>query len=241
MGKTPTRRTVLTTALATGALAAPFVRTVRAAIVPAGKMVLAWHTNIAPRWLDPQQHDGGATPDNFLNALHDALIKNFRTQLYDHLALARGFEFAEDAESATFRLRPGLSFHDGRRQMEFRALSRRLGRGHARQDKARRDPRRAHDPLRLQGSVSRFSATVRHRQCLRRRMGGAGPVLPAGRAKRVRPEADRGRALPADRPDPRQPARFRGLRTLLPAGAYQILHDQKRAGRRDPRRHARAR
>ena len=34
---------------------------------PKGKMMLAWHTNIAPRWLDPQQHDGTATPDNFLN------------------------------------------------------------------------------------------------------------------------------------------------------------------------------
>ena len=31
-------------------------------------MTLAWHTNIAPRWLDPQQHDGTATPDNFLMA-----------------------------------------------------------------------------------------------------------------------------------------------------------------------------
>ena len=48
---------------------------------PAGKMVLAWHTNIAARWLDPQQHDGTASPDNFLMALHDGLIKNFRDEL----------------------------------------------------------------------------------------------------------------------------------------------------------------
>jgi peptide/nickel transport system substrate-binding protein len=80
---------------------------------PSGKMVLAWHTNIAPRWLDPQHHDGGATPDNFLNVLHDALIKNFREELYDHLALAERYEFAEDARSATFRLRPALKFHNG--------------------------------------------------------------------------------------------------------------------------------
>ena len=64
---------------------------------------MAWHTNIAPRWLDPQ-HDGTASPDNFLMALHDGLIKNFREELYDHLALAERFEFAEDAKSATFRL-----------------------------------------------------------------------------------------------------------------------------------------
>jgi len=76
-------------------------------------MVLAWHTNIAARWLDPQQHDGTASPDNFMMALQDALIKNFREVRYDHPALAEGFDFAEDAKSATFRLRQGLKFHDG--------------------------------------------------------------------------------------------------------------------------------
>jgi peptide/nickel transport system substrate-binding protein len=115
--RNPTRRRVLQrAALATaGILAAPVVRTARAAdqVVPNGSMVLAWHTNIAPRWLDPQQHDGGATPDNFLNVVQDALIKNFRTQKYDHPALAEHFEFAEDAKSATFRLRPGVKFHNG--------------------------------------------------------------------------------------------------------------------------------
>jgi len=116
MGMTTlTRRTVLgTAALAATALAAPFVRRAYAAAnAVGGSMVLAWHTNIAPRWLDPQQHDGGATPDNFLNVLQDALIKNFRDELYDHLALAERYEFAEDAKSATFWLRPGIKFHNG--------------------------------------------------------------------------------------------------------------------------------
>ena len=87
--------------------------TAAATVVPKGKMVLAWHTNIAARWLDPQQHDGTASGDNFLMALHDALIKNFREVRYDHPALAERYEFAEDAKSATFSLRPGLKFHDG--------------------------------------------------------------------------------------------------------------------------------
>jgi peptide/nickel transport system substrate-binding protein len=110
-----TRRTVLRTAIATTAFAAPFVRSAHAAaqVVPSGSMALAWHTNIAPRWLDPLQHDGGATPDNFLNVVQDGLIKNFREKLYDHLALAEHFEFAEDAKSASFRLRPGIKFHNG--------------------------------------------------------------------------------------------------------------------------------
>ena len=113
---TLTRRTVLQTAALVGSgLAVPFVREAGATADPALKdsMVLAWHTNIAPRWLDPLQHDGGATPDNFLNVVQDALIKNFRERKFDHLALAEHFDFSEDARSATFRLRPNIKFHDG--------------------------------------------------------------------------------------------------------------------------------
>jgi peptide/nickel transport system substrate-binding protein len=110
-----TRRTVLRTgALATTALAVPFVRRAQAAaVVPKGKMTLGWHSNIASRWLDPQQHDGTATPDNFLFANQDALVKNLYDDKYGHLALAETFDFAEDSKSATFRLRAGLKFHDG--------------------------------------------------------------------------------------------------------------------------------
>jgi peptide/nickel transport system substrate-binding protein len=111
-----TRRRVLgTAALMMAAAVAPFPRRARAAevLVPKGKIVLAWHTNITARWLDPQQHDGTASPDNFLMALQDALIKNFRDAHYDHPALAERFELAEDAKTATFRLRPGIKFHDG--------------------------------------------------------------------------------------------------------------------------------
>ena len=110
------RRIIQTAALAAGGVAVPFVRAAGAAaggVVPKGKMALAWHTNIASRWLDPQQHDGTASPDNFLFALHDGLIKNFRDRKYDHLALAEHFDFPGDAKSATFRLRAGLKFHDG--------------------------------------------------------------------------------------------------------------------------------
>ena len=63
-------------------------------VVPKGKLVLAWHAGLASRWLDPQEHDGTATPDNFLTAIHDAVIKNHREQLFDHPALAERFEFA---------------------------------------------------------------------------------------------------------------------------------------------------
>jgi peptide/nickel transport system substrate-binding protein len=109
-----TRRRALQMAIAAGGLAAPAVRRAAAqAVTPNGRMVLAWHSNFAARWLDPQQHDGTATPDNFLHALHDGLIKNSGTQKFDHAALAEKYQFAEDAKSCTFVLRPGLKFHDG--------------------------------------------------------------------------------------------------------------------------------
>src|SRR5262252_10218909 len=78
-----------------------------------GKLVLAWHAGFASRWLDPQEHDGTATPDNFFTAIHDALIKNQGTELYDHPALAEKFSVANDAKSATFTLRRGIKFHNG--------------------------------------------------------------------------------------------------------------------------------
>src|SRR5262249_29227951 len=84
-----------------------------AAAAPTGAMTLAWHTAMTPRWLDPQDHDGSATADNFLMALHDALIKNSGTTLYDYPALAERYEFAKDGKSATFWLRDGVQFHNG--------------------------------------------------------------------------------------------------------------------------------
>jgi ABC-type transport system substrate-binding protein len=97
--------------IAVGSMALSFSSSVSAAAK--GKLVLAWHAGLASRWLDPQEHDGTATPDNFLTAIHDALIKNQGTQLYDHPALAERFSVAADARSATFTLRKGITFHNG--------------------------------------------------------------------------------------------------------------------------------
>ena len=82
-------------------------------VTPKGKLTLAWHAGFASRWLDPQEHDGTATPDNFFTAIHDGLIKNQGTMLYDHPALAEKFAIAADAKSATFTLRKGTRFHNG--------------------------------------------------------------------------------------------------------------------------------
>jgi peptide/nickel transport system substrate-binding protein len=91
----------------------PALGTTPAGAAANGEITLAWHTAMAPRWLDPQEHDGTATPDNFITALHDALIKNSGTDLYDHLSLAKRYEFPKDGKSATFWLRDGVEFHNG--------------------------------------------------------------------------------------------------------------------------------
>ncbi len=91
----------------------PTLGATTAKAAPNGAMTLAWHTAMVPRWLDPQDHDGTATPDNFLTALHDALIKNSGTDLYDHPSLAERYEFPKDGRSATFWLRDGIKFHNG--------------------------------------------------------------------------------------------------------------------------------
>src|SRR5262249_61519932 len=41
-----------------------------ATAAPNGSMTLAWHTAMAPRWLDPPGHDGTAPPHNCLTAVH---------------------------------------------------------------------------------------------------------------------------------------------------------------------------
>src|SRR2546428_3131308 len=105
------RRAPALTLIAVASTAIPFSSPAGAAAK--GKIVLAWHAGLASRWLDPQEHDGTATPDNFLTALHDALIKNQGTQLYDHPALAEHFTIASDSKTATFTLRKGIKFHNG--------------------------------------------------------------------------------------------------------------------------------
>jgi hypothetical protein len=86
---TLTRRTLLRTVLPTTVLAAPSVAYAAGSDAPSGNMVLAWRTNITPQWLDSQQHYRRATPNHFLNVVHDALIKNFRDGLYETAGLIK--------------------------------------------------------------------------------------------------------------------------------------------------------
>ena len=80
---------------------------------PKGKLIYAWHTSISPAWLDPQENPPQITPYNFQYALHDALVKHLPGKTFAP-SLAESYEIAPDNKSATFKLRQGIKFHDGK-------------------------------------------------------------------------------------------------------------------------------
>ena len=79
---------------------------------PKGKFVYAFYTSPAPAWLDPQENPAVITPYFVQYALHDALVKHLP---HEPLApsLAASYEIAPDFKSATFKLREGITFHNG--------------------------------------------------------------------------------------------------------------------------------
>ncbi len=79
---------------------------------PKGKVVYAWHTTIAPAWFDPQETLPGLNAFNFSYAMHDALVKHMPGKPFSP-SLAESYEVASDFKSATFKLRPGIKFHNG--------------------------------------------------------------------------------------------------------------------------------
>jgi peptide/nickel transport system substrate-binding protein len=79
----------------------------------AGKVNYAWHTTISPAWFDPQENPPQITPYNFQYALHDALVKHLPGKTFAP-SLAESYEIAPDNKSATFKLRAGIKFHDGK-------------------------------------------------------------------------------------------------------------------------------
>jgi peptide/nickel transport system substrate-binding protein len=79
---------------------------------PEGQLVIAFDTTIAPVYLDPAETSGIATPFVFLYALHDALFKPLPG---NDMApcLAESWTESPDGLVYEFKLREGLSFHNG--------------------------------------------------------------------------------------------------------------------------------
>jgi ABC-type transport system substrate-binding protein len=77
--------------------------------VPAGKLTIAAHVDLSPKWLNPQ-----VPPPNlgFLLKLHDFMIKPAPGHVYSY-SLAEFYDMSPDFKMATVRLREGPKFHNG--------------------------------------------------------------------------------------------------------------------------------
>ena len=105
------RRAVLGSfAAATVVLRAPTV--FGAAGAPSGKVVVAFHVTISPAWFDPSLAPPQITPFGVLYAVHDALVRAYPGTNMGP-ALAESWQESEDGLTYEFKLRPGLTFHNG--------------------------------------------------------------------------------------------------------------------------------
>jgi peptide/nickel transport system substrate-binding protein len=79
---------------------------------PTGTLDYAWHTAFSPAWFDPSQNTSSVSQFATQYILHDALVKGVPGRVLAP-SLAEEYELAEDFLSARFKLREGLTFHDG--------------------------------------------------------------------------------------------------------------------------------
>jgi peptide/nickel transport system substrate-binding protein len=79
---------------------------------PAGRAVMAWHVTISPAWFDPSSAPAQITPFGMLYAIHDALVRPYPGEKMGP-SLAQSWAESEDGLTYEFKLRPGLTFHNG--------------------------------------------------------------------------------------------------------------------------------
>jgi peptide/nickel transport system substrate-binding protein len=77
-----------------------------------GQLTIAFDTSIAPTYLDPAETTGIAAPFVFLYAMHDALLKPLPGNLMAP-CLAESWTGSADGLVYEFKLREGLTFHNG--------------------------------------------------------------------------------------------------------------------------------
>ena len=80
--------------------------------MPQGTLTIAQHFGLSPQWLDPQDQIAALTQQHYEYIVHDALIKSMPQGLFTY-SLAEHAEMSADFTQAAFRLRQGLTFHDG--------------------------------------------------------------------------------------------------------------------------------
>src|SRR6266446_810305 len=79
---------------------------------PTGDLIYAFHVTLSPNWFDPAGTPAQITPFGMLYALHDALVRPLPGERMGP-ALAEAWSESPDGTTYEFRLRPGLTFHNG--------------------------------------------------------------------------------------------------------------------------------
>ena len=80
---------------------------------PAGELTVAFHVTIAPTWLDPSTAPPQITPFGVLYAVHDALVRPLPGGQKMGPSLAESWKESPDGLVYEFKLRRGLTFHNG--------------------------------------------------------------------------------------------------------------------------------
>jgi peptide/nickel transport system substrate-binding protein len=78
----------------------------------ADEVVAAWHVTIAPGWFDPSTAPPQIAPFGVLYAIHDALVRPLPGLKMGN-SLAEAWTESPDGRVYEFRLRRGLTFHNG--------------------------------------------------------------------------------------------------------------------------------
>ena len=78
----------------------------------AGEAVMAWPITIAPTWFDPSTAPPQITPFGILYAIHDAVVRPLPGQKMGN-GLAESWTESPDGLTYEFKLRRGLTFHNG--------------------------------------------------------------------------------------------------------------------------------
>lgn len=79
--------------------------------VPEGKLTIAVHVSLSPKWLNPQETPATMAYE-LLWKIHDSMIKGMPGQLFSY-SLAEFYDMSPDFKTATIRLRKGVKFHNG--------------------------------------------------------------------------------------------------------------------------------
>lgn len=84
----------------------------QAADKPSGELVFAFHVTISPAWFDPANTPTQVTPYGILMSMHDAVVRPYPGERSGP-ALAESWSESEDGLTYEFKLKPGLTFHNG--------------------------------------------------------------------------------------------------------------------------------